>query len=121
MNKEDILKAFPDYEECSEMYTMEHDEECLSIITSIKEPNIYLKPKQKQSETKFHVCEKCKESFPAFPIVFNNSIYTLKVFEDGYIKAEDKTSDLETCFRVGGSLELLDKAIAKSKEIRGLK
>jgi xanthine dehydrogenase molybdopterin-binding subunit B len=72
-------------------------------IESCYKEELYFKPKQK------------------FPIVFENEYYKIQVCEDGHITAIDKDTLLRANYGAELSLPLLDQAIAKSKEIRGLK
>jgi hypothetical protein len=110
MNKEDILKAFPDYEEITqeEYQGFPLEAKCLTIVEDDEDDNmetIYLKPK------------------PKFPIVFENEVYSISILKDGEIKISTKGGHAWSTyhFSVNQSLPLLEQAIAKSKEIRGLK
>ena len=109
MNKEDILKAFPDYEEIT-VEKFDTAKNCMYIQNFKNNLNervdIYLKPKQK------------------FPIVFENvdlSNFIIKVFSDGDIIMELRYDTSNYLINHIKDLPLLEQAIAKSKEIRGLK
>jgi len=105
MNKEEVLKAFPDYEEITKGIYEEFksNSKCLIISEDSDEPTIYLKPKQK------------------FPIVFENKNYVVNVDFDGEISIRSKNIQPSWMFSPKESLPLLEQAVAKSKEIRGLK
>lgn len=55
-----------------------------------------------------------------FPIIFQNGVYSIRVFQDGTISISHKKEleDHNFCPGYGGSLNLLEEAIKKSKEIR---
>ena len=102
MNKEDILVMM--YEKGYEVDNSEggtFNSERLCILAN--GDNLWFIPKQK------------------FPIVFENEYYTIEVGEDGHITVIDKDTKLRANYGVELSLPLLEQAIAKSKEIRGLK
>lgn len=107
MNKEDILKAFPDYEEVdmiTYVKTMKTEGFHLIVNSGENAYELFLKPKQ------------------TFSIVFEDNQFYILVFEDGKIHIENKKVACSIYrFYSLSSLYLLEQAIAKSKEIRGLK
>jgi hypothetical protein len=92
MNKEQILKAFPDKEECG------FAEAELRINYSGTENVLCLKPKQK------------------FPIVFEDDDFVFKVFDNNSILIKEK--DGKNIILIEKSLHLLEQVIEKSREIR---
>jgi hypothetical protein len=104
MNKEDILKAFPDYEEITqeEYQGFPLEAKCLTIVEDDEDDNmetIYLKPKQK------------------FPIVFKFNGYNIEVRKCGAIKL-DNIEHFDVIVWGNDQIKILEQAIAKSKEIR---
>jgi hypothetical protein len=100
MNKEEVLKAFPNYEEITEeqYYQDDCDEHIAICLGGTETLSIYLKPKQ------------------TFPIVFEDDYFEFKVYENNLIIMKLKANG--SLIFIEESLPLLEQAIEKSKEIR---
>jgi hypothetical protein len=102
MKKEEILVMMYEkgYEvDNSEEGTFNSERLCISANGD----NLWFKPKQR------------------FPIVFENKNYVVNVDFDGEISIRSKNIQPSWMFSPMESLPLLEQAVAKSKEIRGLK
>ena len=102
MNKEDILKTFPDYEEIPITSSEGNFDIKISYLNETGFNTMWLKPK------------------PKFPIVFENNSFKVEVNNRGDLCIEVNI-DLRRIHIYSENMLLLEQAMSESKRIRGLK